>query len=94
MQIASPFRQKKGQPLLVDAYKMPTKQAAASEHLIPSPVKGRTQAGAQKNLPHVLSNTPLHRDSFVLLTVRDWNKLPLSARLAKTVVEYKAALKT
>ena len=64
-----------------------------SPHLIPKPVEGRTRAGAQKKLPHVSSNTELHRVSFIPRTTRDWNALPIAARLATTVDEFKAAIK-
>ena len=65
-----------------------------SPHLIPKPVEGRTRAGAQKKLPHVSSNTELHLVSFIPGTTRDWNALPIAARLATTVDEFKAAIKT
>ena len=63
-----------------------------SPHLIPKPVEGRTRAGAQK-LPHVSSNTELHRVSFIPRTTMDWNALPIAARLATTVDEFEAAIK-
>ena len=64
-----------------------------SPHLIPNPVEGRTRAGVQKKLPLVSSNTELHRVSFIPRTTRDWNALPIAARLATTVDEFKAAIK-
>ena len=64
-----------------------------SPHLIPNPVEGRSRAGAQKKLPHVSSNTELHRVSFIPRTTRDSNAPPIAARLATTVDEFKAAIK-
>ena len=63
-----------------------------SPHLIPKPVEGITRAGAQKKLPYVSSNTKLHRVSFIPRTTRDWNALPIAARLDTRVDGFKAAI--
>ena len=64
-----------------------------SPHLIPNILEGRTRAGAQKKLPHVSSNTELHRVPFTPRTTKDWKALPIAARLATTVDEFKAEIK-
>ena len=74
-------------------HKILTGQVRVSQHHVPVPVQSRTRAGVQNKLPSVLSKTDLHQESFIARTSRDWNRLPLAARLATTVEEFKAARK-
>ena len=76
-------------------HKLLTRQVEATEHLIPSFCTGRTRSATQKKLPPGPAKPPLLSNSFVPRTIRDWNNyVPNSARLATTVDDFKAALRS
>ena len=62
---------------------------AIPEDLVPIPIQTWTRSGTRNCLPHIRSRIEFHRNSYLPRTSRDWNSLPLAAKLADSLTGFK-----
>ena len=74
-------------------YKVVRDLIAVPESLKPQPSHSRSLRSATAgNLPHVAAKNEVFNNSFFPRTARDWNLLPVAAKTAADLDQFKAAL--